>query len=983
MLTLRLLNKKQREAVENFEGVTYVEAPPGTGKTQTLASRIAYMLTQSGDIKPNLILALTFTDAGAIAMRQRLVGFLGTEAYKIAIHTFHSFANEVIQNYPDYFGVREFEPVTELERISIAYQIIDELQLEHPLKRLRGDIYYDARKLLNLFQVMKDEGWTPKYVEEKVSEYLESLTFRDEFKYKRANKKKNIKAGDIKKHLVDKEYEKGMLLIGASELYTRYNELLKLNKRYDFSDMLVWVLDKWQNDDFFLRTFQERYQYLLIDEFQDTTKLQYDIALTLMEYWDEPNIFAVGDSDQTILSFAGSRVDNIVDFIGRFGGNKIFLEENYRSNQHILDSAMKVINNNIVRLSNVIGIEKNMVAALNTTKSYPRVLQFNTVSAEIAYIVDLIESTYKDNKNYNEVAIIYRKHRQADEYIAQFEARGIPYTIRRNVNVLDTMVVNKLLMIIEYLVTLGSSDVNRQDNLFFKIMHFDFWNIDISRVHEYFAKIRYSDRSKIETPGDVAIVMERMLGIFEFVNNNSMVMSINYILNETGLIDSLLLSGNQAREMQYLNTFYHWVQTESYKEPMMTLENLLEMVQKMRSNGLYLPVIDIIGSSNGVNLMTVHGSKGLEFETVFMVGCTRNEWEKSRSGNMNFSLPETLTKTVVEEKEEENRRLFYVGMTRAKTNLFITYATKGNDNRVLEPSQYVIESEIPVNEVTNVDMDSYLVNKFEQVRFTASVERAVIKERIENFILSPSAMNKYIECSMSFYIENILGVPSPEHPSTVYGNAIHVTLKRFFFNYKNGIFLTLDELYVYYKDYIVKRRSVIGDNEVSMKLKLGWNTLNKLYARYFMNVPNTTMNEYKIRRIDIEGVPIKSDIDKLEFTGFVAKVVDYKTGNLASFKKKIAPPSEKNPLGGDYWRQGIFYGLAFEEIAKFKEWKFGGLAFDFISDKEVERFDIDVTYEGQELVKKLIVEVNKNIKAAKFELCDDPDCRWCSFLRTE
>jgi len=155
MLTLRLLNKEQRRAVENFEGVTYVEAPPGTGKTQTLASRIAYMLASEGDIKPNMILALTFTDAGASAMRQRLVSFIGVDAYKIAIHTFHSFSNEIIQNNPDYFGVREFEPVTELERIDIAYRIIEELDENHPMKRLRGDIYYDAKKLLNLFQVMK------------------------------------------------------------------------------------------------------------------------------------------------------------------------------------------------------------------------------------------------------------------------------------------------------------------------------------------------------------------------------------------------------------------------------------------------------------------------------------------------------------------------------------------------------------------------------------------------------------------------------------------------------------------------------------------------------------------------------------------------------------------------------------------------------------------------------------------------------------
>jgi DNA helicase-2/ATP-dependent DNA helicase PcrA len=929
-----------------------------------------------------MILALTFTDAGASAMRQRLVSFIGVDAYKIAIHTFHSFSNEIIQNNPDYFGVREFEPVTELERIDIAYRIIEELDENHPMKRLRGDIYYDAKKLLNLFQVMKDENWTETHIKNKVDEYIESLYFREEFKYKRANKKKGINAGDAKQHLIDKEFEKGKLLISAAGLYRRYNEILKELKRYDFSDMLIWVLNSWQNDDFFLRNFQERYQYLLIDEFQDTTKLQYDIAMTLMEYWDEPNIFAVGDSDQTILSFAGSRVDNIVDFITKYKGNKVFLQDNYRSNQHILDAAMKVIDNNAVRLSSIIGVDKTMVAALNTSSSEPRVLQFPTLTTEVAYIVDMIDTMYKENKSVSDIAIIYRKHRQADEYIAQFEARNIPYTIKRNVNVLDTVVINKLLIIIEYFVSLSGNNTGRTYNMLFKICHFDFWGVDISKVHEYFSMIMYNDKSEVEIPMDVKMILDSLTHLHEFVSNNELVLSINEIINNTGLLESLLLTGNQAREMQYLNTFYTWVKNETYKNPMMTLDDLLKTIERMRSNGLFLPVIDIVGSSNGVNLMTVHGSKGLEFETVFMIGATRNEWEKSRDGNMNFKLPDTLTKTVTEEKEEENRRLFYVGMTRAKTNLFISFATKNDANRVMEPSQYVIETGIDIQPVENINLKNYVENRFKQVRITTSVERAVIKERVENFILSPSSMNKYLSCPMTFYIENILRVPSPGHPSTVYGNGIHIAMKRFYDAYKSGKFLKLDVLFDEFRKYIMKHRSIIGDLEVKLKLKLGWDTINRLYAYYFASSSSATLNEYKLRRMDIDGVPVKTDIDKIEFNGLLATIVDYKTGNYASFKKKIAPPSDKEPLGGDYWRQGMFMVLAFEEMAKFKEWKFDKLRFDFLSDKEIDMREIAIDYSNTEMVRKLIVEVDKNIKDMKFELCDDPDCRWCSFLRT-
>ncbi|MBL7748558.1 MAG: UvrD-helicase domain-containing protein, partial [Chitinophagaceae bacterium] len=199
------LNEKQRLAVDTIEGPVMVIAGPGTGKTQILASRIGKILLDT-DTAPENILCLTYTDSGAVAMRRRLLGFIGPDAYKVNIYTFHAFCNDVIQENLSLFEKTTLDPISDLEKIELFKELIDTFPKNHPLKRYRGDVYFEVNNLQSLFSNMKREGWTPEFINQKIDEYLADLPNRDEFIYKR--KYKEFNAGDLKKDKVDEEKER-------------------------------------------------------------------------------------------------------------------------------------------------------------------------------------------------------------------------------------------------------------------------------------------------------------------------------------------------------------------------------------------------------------------------------------------------------------------------------------------------------------------------------------------------------------------------------------------------------------------------------------------------------------------------------------------------------------------------------------------------------------------------------------------------------
>src|SRR5687768_4709083 len=252
------LNERQRLAVDTIEGPVMVIAGPGTGKTQILASRVGKILLET-DARPENILCLTYTDAGVVAMRRRLLYFIGSDAYKVNIYTFHAFCNDIIQENLSLFEKNTLDPISELEKIELLKKLIDDFPKNNPLKRYRGDVYYEMNNLKNLFSTMKREGWSPAFVLERINQYINDLPNRDIYVAKRASGR--FKKGDLRTDKIEEEKERMHKLAAAVSEFDKFQSLMRTRNRYDFDDMINWVIQAFESSPQFLAQYQERYQY--------------------------------------------------------------------------------------------------------------------------------------------------------------------------------------------------------------------------------------------------------------------------------------------------------------------------------------------------------------------------------------------------------------------------------------------------------------------------------------------------------------------------------------------------------------------------------------------------------------------------------------------------------------------------------------------------------------------------------------------------
>lgn len=746
------LNPAQREAVEHIEGPVLVVAGPGTGKTHILAARIGRILMET-DAQPHNILCLTFTDAGVQAMRRRLVELIGPEAHRVHIFTFHSFCNNIIQDNIELFGRRELEPLSELERVELTRRILDELPPFHLLRSGRSDAYFYERHLQHLFRQMKTENWTADFIEKKTSEYLESLPYREEFIYKR--KSGQFQKGDLKQSLIEAERLKMERLRVAAALFPLYEKMLEEFHRYDYEDMILWVLRGFKEHPALLSRYQEQYLYFLVDEYQDTNGAQNEVLHRLIEFWESPNVFIVGDDDQSIYEFQGARLKNLTDFFSSFQQDVKFvvLGENYRSSQHILTTSEALIRRNKLRIVNKLqrlGVEKVLIAKsaeFANRPLLPAVVEYPSRLQEEVAIAGQLEELMKKGFPLDEVAVIYAKHRQAARLLNLLEKKAIPARTRHPANALDLPLIQNLRLLLEYLHAEFHKPYSGEHWLF-RILHFDFFNIrphdlaclaiglaalsqnasslswrDAISQEAFLKKVQVEDTSAFLVFSSflefmlaeyanlsVPAFMERLLNRSGLLYR---VLNASPIANDTleGRRSSPLAQTQSAVQLQALFTFTSFVRKEAERNPRLSLSRLLDILKNMDANKLSIPVdaplltagyprategeADAEGTEHPqqrVNLLTAHASKGLEFQKVFLLDCVKDQWEAGNQGtNSHFSFPDTLTLSGEEDALEARRRLFYVAMTRTKEALQISYANKAEDGKELQRAVFVDE----------------------------------------------------------------------------------------------------------------------------------------------------------------------------------------------------------------------------------------------------------------------------------------------------
>lgn len=1033
------LNQQQQDAVNAIEGPVMVIAGPGTGKTQILATRILSIL-QKTDSQPQNILCLTYTEAGATAMQKRLSLFMGSDAFKVPIYTFHGLCNKIIQDRPEKFSRRELRVMDELDKIDVIQAIIESLPAHSALKSYQEDAQTTRRDLAKLWDLMHSEGITASDIQSWTKSLLEPEKFKEAFpgavyKVSRAG----YKAGDIKPN----EYEKAKKSWGraceAATLFEGYKKAKAEAGLYEFSDMLDWVATAFENDEELLLDQQEQYHYVLVDEYQDTSGIQNKILQKLISYWgDEPNCFVVGDDDQSVYAFQGAKVSNMLEFANRYKQNikTIVLTQNYRSTQPILDCAKKVIDCNQLRLiSQIPGLSKELVAS-GDNRNYPAVdpriqLYLNEFHEAVGIGVE-IKKLIEAGEKPNEIAVLYPLNKHALNLAEAFETMDIPFVIHRSADILNETMVQHLLTWLEYL-SLELELANSGEHLIYKLLLSPLYNLSSFEVNQLSVEV-YQQRTLANKSDEVYTWRQHIAGklqapeqanLFEVGPSEALRLLwtnvekwlkeaswitvpelIQRLYSEGGYVAHALKSKEQEWVLEVLQTFMQFAIRMSEKNPFMKPMDFLAIVKKMQNNQVKVPLEKRIGTAEGVQFITAHSSKGLEFEHVFVIRGNRPEWEENDSGRMPYGMAKLLQGTQVtltnetseEEYIEEKRRLFYVAITRAKKSLHLSLnikkitPTKVSDTTV---STFLYNTDIPIpEEATPPETEQLLFVQEALLKRTAKPRlnndrMEWIQHRISNFKFSPSTLYSILECGLKFYFSRIVRVPDAPSPAAAFGTAMHAAMKFWVDSWiKDKNWLSKEAVIQQFEREMYRQRYGFNEKQFKLRMQQGKDLLPLYYdaraaefKRYQLALTEKSINAV------IEGIPISGNLDKMVFDGNRVTVIDYKTGKPENSKKKATAPSSKSSdkLPNPYWFQlGVYQLMTNHQTGK--SWQCNLAVIDCVEKDENGDFPmIKLHFDDadNDKIKHWILEAQHKLTSLEFmNGCGKSDCHWCKFAKT-
>jgi DNA helicase-2/ATP-dependent DNA helicase PcrA len=900
----KMLNTAQKKAVDTIEGPVIVIAGPGTGKTQILTLRIANILKNAGaGIGPENILALTFTNAGVIAMRERLATFIGPEeAYRTNIYTFHSFCEDQIARYPDYFPSIIYSRVaSDVEKINIVENILNENEFE-VLKTFGSDYHY-IKDILWAIDNLKRESITPDEFAKRI-EVQEREILADEDSYYKRNTKKN-KKGDLKTNVLKPVKKNKELQI----VYNLYQQELEKQKLYDFTDMIMQFVIEAENDEEFASILREQYLYILVDEHQDTNDGQNRIieVLTSCEYLgDNPNLFTVGDDKQAIYRFQGASVENFLHFEKKFPDAVVInLKDNYRSAQGILDEAHTLIT------SGDTNKEHTELKAFKKDKADVCVKHTISYRDELVELVRDIKQKIDTGVLPEDIAVFYREHNNLDLIKEVFEKEGIAYIVTSRQNILDDVQIQKLLIFLKVIqdpmdsaylskvLLTDLSDVDTMDGLIILDKYKSLsYQMSLFEVLKNKKKLEEFGLNNIDNIVDFADFIQKQVNKS---NDMDFVEFFEQFVQESGFLELVLSRDDHMFLLKKLERLFDEVRDSSATKDAFSLEDFNKMINTFESYKLSMDVVRSADIS-GVNLMTAHGSKGLEFEHVYITNVVDGLWGGKRK-NQKFLLP---IQTVQGDMEDE-RRLFYVAMTRAKKSLTISYSDYDLGGREKLPSLFVSDLTaryIDVEQKPKEAMDIFFAPRLKNL--TSLVSLDYIQEKFLTTPLSATALNNYFNAPILYYFRNLVRLPSVQNKTMLYGSVLHKALEQFFLLSKErGELGSKTELIEQFEK-ALKMMYVPGKYYESIKTR-GPKALGGYYDFYKDEFNINVEVEKRIRAIPFdletgEQILLTGTIDKIEFLedGTVC-VIDYKTGKPWSKKTK----DEKEALR----RQVVFYKL--------------------------------------------------------------------------
>lgn len=1075
----KMLNAEQKEAVDTIDGPVLVIAGPGTGKTQLLSTRIANIL-QKTDTAPENILAMTFTEAGASNMRERLSRFIGTDSFKVGIFTYHGFANEIIQNYREYFTDKNLnEAADELITKEIITKISNELPSSSKLKKISiSNIASTIKEMKNAYispddlrkvakaniseqeifnksiKGLRVNGRTfaqvqPFYsaicdnLKNSISKDLNDTKFKSNlyFYFEKLNEAyleaeetgKSKPLTDWKNTFLNlKDFEDNFQisdtyankkLLEFADFYEKFNNEMKNHGLYDFNDMILEVIETLENNDDFRFTLQEKYQYLLLDEYQDTNDSQAKIIELLtnnpvME--GKPNVLAVGDDDQAIMAFQGASKSNMIDFYNRFGENTkvINLTKNYRSHGDILTASKNVANTISGRLTKnlPIKIEKDISADGNfiDRKIQLERTNFESQIAEFSWVAEKISNLIQNGVAPKEIAVIAPKHKILQAFVPYLKNQNIPIYYEKRENILKNEIISQLIKISKLILAIRDKDEDKMANLFPEVLSFDFWQIPPVEVwkmswaakdnHDFWIEaILKSEVEQIRNLGEILVTLA------EFSYEKTFEELFDYILGSREIREGLKSPIRDFISQKSDEEFYDTILNltilrdklrEFSNEENNKLDILINYVELCEEFEIQILSTNPHNTSeNAVQVMTPFVAKGLEFEYTFLISLNQDSWNSARKGGggENITIPANLKFTSIEDEGEDTRkRLMFVAMTRAKTQLYLTNHNSDLTGKTKKTLSFLDEREedgvlkskiLPEKwqEVSKIQRESLETDEIEtnwHEFYTIKNEemRELLKPRVKNYKLSPTDLNSYTSLQykgpQTFFENKILCFPGAYGPALTLGNIVHEGFNYIQDEINSGNTPNIDNI----KKYAIERFSKYPLSEKDKEEIL--ERFNQIFENFFEN----NLDEFKpgnIAEKNFSGIGVtvgdavltgKIDLIRIDRENKKITVVDYKTGSIP-FNTKTNKFDTNSTKIHEYTQQLYFYKILIENAPEFSGYTVEKGILEFIEpDKRTEKtynFEVIFKPEEEERLKTLIQAVWAKIKSFDFELDEE------------
>lgn len=936
------LNKNQQKAIDFNEGSLLVVAGAGTGKTRVITERIKRLI-ESG-INPNEIASLTFTDKAAEEMLERLGDAMPLGYEEPWVYTFHRFSDRILRLEGLEIGIDpSYKIISYPEQWILLRKNIFKFELEY--FRPLGNPTKFISAILKFISRLQDENISC----EKFQEFADSYT------------------GELDEKRRWKE---------LSYVYKKYQDLKIAESKMDFGDLIQWNVKLFENRPNILKKYQTQFKHLLIDEFQDTNFAQYKLIKMLYpKDTKERSLMVVGDDSQSIYKFRGAAVSNILQFMEDYPKSEmITLIENYRSTQKILDAAYNLIqNNNPDTLESKLGISKELVAKgenKEDKKINPEILYMETSEDEVEQIMLKIVEVLEHNPTYTykDIAILARANSHLEPLVLALRRYELPYQLVGNRGLYDRNEIRDIIALLKILInpydniamyrvlSIGSLNISHEVAVDIlskaKIRKVNLW--DVIKEHEDKKLQNLNERLK-EFQQKLTKYQPHEL-VYAMVKETNYLES--YVENET--IENQMCIKNMNIFLEKIKRFERDYYEDTKEIP--TIVNFLDYLELMVESGDN-PAQAEIEDIDTINLMTVHASKGLEYEVVFVISLTSDRFPTKNRKDV-IMLPEELISETLptgDEHIQEERRLFYVAITRAKKYLYITLAKNYGGKRDKKPSGYLQETKLDLNERKTPEKEENDQGNLFGMESGFRDQNKTIDNTHDLGNISYSKLTKYETCPLSYKYSYVLNIPTAPNGSLNFGIAIHETLFEYHSKKSMGRNMSLEELLQIYKNKWVPLGYMDQDHQ-NLRFESGEKLLKEYYSKH---------SSENIKHLGLEKwFNIKIGADK--FIGKIDRIDRLPSGNVELVDYKTGSAKEQTDIDKD--EQLAFYTMGAQEALGLKVEQ---LSYYYLEDGI--KLSTTRTQEQLEKIREKAKEIIKEMKKGSFEAKPGMHCMWCDY----